>query len=162
MKHYKIWQAPILAFFSTQFYREVGASGKGVGFVYLLALLTIVCAIGPIKEISGMQPAGHSIIEQLPEALLTLPGPTEQKYIPVVADFLKSAQDYFGFACRRYGNSRGPRAYPRWAAQGGFARVRGESGVDFTPRRAQSPPCRRPTIRNGGRSRAPAHGPRWR
>jgi len=52
-----------------------------------------------------MQPPPHvrSIIIEppLPEAPLTPPGPTEQKYISVVADFLKSAQDYFGFVPRR-------------------------------------------------------------
>lgn len=66
MKHYRIWQAPIFAFFSTQFYRELGTMGRGVGFLYMLALLTIVCAITPIKELSGLQPTSQSVVDQLP------------------------------------------------------------------------------------------------
>jgi hypothetical protein len=46
--HFKIWQAPVLAFFSTKFYRDLATNGKGVGFVYMLTLLAIMCTIQPI------------------------------------------------------------------------------------------------------------------
>lgn len=66
MRRYRIWQIPALAFFSTQFYRELGAKGKGIGFVYLFTLLTIVCAINPIKELTGLQPPSLSILDRIP------------------------------------------------------------------------------------------------
>lgn len=49
MKQYKVWQAPLWAFFSTHFYRDLGSHGKGVGFVYLLCLLVFSCGIESIK-----------------------------------------------------------------------------------------------------------------
>ena len=71
MKHYKIWQAPVYAFFSTQFYRELGATAKGVGFVYLLVLLSFASAVTPIKEFVSFQSLligrGEEICDQLPE-----------------------------------------------------------------------------------------------
>lgn len=71
LNNYKSWQRPIFAFFSTQFYRELGANGKGVGVVYLLALLSISCAVIPIKEFSRfysmLHGHGQEIIEQIPE-----------------------------------------------------------------------------------------------
>lgn len=70
MKSYKIWQAPVFAFFSTQFYRELAREGKGVGFVYMLALLAFSCSISPIKELADFQmrlsQKGREIIEQIP------------------------------------------------------------------------------------------------
>lgn len=71
MKHYKTWQTPVFSFFSTQFYRELGATGKGVGFVYLLALLAIACAVSPVKQFTGFQQNlfchGQELVEQMPE-----------------------------------------------------------------------------------------------
>jgi hypothetical protein len=70
LKHYKIWQAPLFAFFSTQFYRELGANGKGLGFVYLLALLAIASTVTPLKELVSVQSKlmshGPDIVEQMP------------------------------------------------------------------------------------------------
>lgn len=70
MKQYKIWQAPVLSFFSTQFYRDLGANGKGVGFVYLLVLLSISCLIGPAKQFIDlsefMKRDGAALVEQFP------------------------------------------------------------------------------------------------
>lgn len=71
MKHYKFWQAPIFAFFSTQFYRELGTSAKGVGFLYLLVLLSFGTSVTPIKEFARFQSVllnqGRSVVEQMPE-----------------------------------------------------------------------------------------------
>lgn len=52
---YKIWQAPIFAFFSTQFYRELGINGKGAGFVYMFLLLVISSAIPALKGFASAQ-----------------------------------------------------------------------------------------------------------
>lgn len=41
MKRYTIFQAPIMAFFSPSFYRDVGLNWKGTGFIYLFLLLAI-------------------------------------------------------------------------------------------------------------------------
>jgi hypothetical protein len=58
-----------------------------------------------------------------PEAALTPPGLTEGKYIPVVADFLKSAQDYFGFVPRRpRSESEFKRAYAQAAKAAGITK----------------------------------------
>ncbi len=38
-KRYKMFQAPLMAFFSPSFYRDVGLHWKGTGFIYLLLLL---------------------------------------------------------------------------------------------------------------------------
>lgn len=48
MKQYKVWQAPLWAFFSTHFYRDLASHGKGVGFVYLLCVLAVSCGIESI------------------------------------------------------------------------------------------------------------------
>ena len=45
MKRYTIFQAPIMAFFSSSFYRDVGLNWKGIGFAYLLLLLAVCCII---------------------------------------------------------------------------------------------------------------------
>lgn len=70
MKQFKIWQAPVLGFFSTQFYRDLAANGKGVGFLYLLALLSLSCLIGPVKQFLDlndfMSRDGAALIEQFP------------------------------------------------------------------------------------------------
>lgn len=49
MKQYKVWQAPLWAFFSTNFYRDLASHGKGVGFVYLLCVLAVSCGIESIQ-----------------------------------------------------------------------------------------------------------------
>ena len=41
MRRYRIFQAPVMAFFSPSFYRDVGLQWKGTGFSYLLLLLAI-------------------------------------------------------------------------------------------------------------------------
>ncbi|MBY0551022.1 MAG: DUF1189 domain-containing protein [Candidatus Obscuribacterales bacterium] len=70
MKQFKIWQAPVLGFFSTQFYRDLAANGKGVGFLYLLALLSLSCLIGPVRQFFDlsefMKRDGSALIEQFP------------------------------------------------------------------------------------------------
>jgi hypothetical protein len=74
LKHYKTWQSPIYAFFSTQFYRELGALGKGIGFVYLLALLAIAVAVAPVKQFASFQANmlnnGRDFVEQMPEVTI--------------------------------------------------------------------------------------------
>ncbi len=71
MKGYKIWQAPVFAFFSTQFYRDLAVNGKGFGFVYMLLLLSFACAIFPIKQYGFLKEQlddkAIAIIEQLPD-----------------------------------------------------------------------------------------------
>ncbi len=70
VKHYKIWQAPVLAFFSTKFYRDLGANGKGVGFVYLLALLSVSCLVEPVRQFISlhefMGSRGKEVAAQFP------------------------------------------------------------------------------------------------
>ncbi len=41
MRRYRMFQAPVMAFFSPSFYRDVDQHWKGTGFAYLLLLLTI-------------------------------------------------------------------------------------------------------------------------
>jgi Protein of unknown function (DUF1189) len=41
VKRYRFFQAPIMAFFSPNFYRDVSLNWKGTGFAYLLLLLAI-------------------------------------------------------------------------------------------------------------------------
>jgi len=48
MKRYTIFQAPIMAFFSPSFYRDVGLNWKGTGFTYLFLLLAICWVPGSI------------------------------------------------------------------------------------------------------------------
>ena len=71
MTKYKSWQAPIYAFFSTQFYREVGCNGKGVGFLYLFVVLALACAIPQIKSAKMLHDRtlsfGSQIVNQVPE-----------------------------------------------------------------------------------------------
>lgn len=70
MKRYKLWQAPVFAFFSTQFYRELGQNSKGVCFVYLFVLLSFATAIIPLKECAHFRSIlmmhGRDLIEQMP------------------------------------------------------------------------------------------------
>jgi len=49
MRQYRMFQAPIMTFFSPSFYRDVGLHWKGTGFAYLLLLLTI-CWIPPFIQ----------------------------------------------------------------------------------------------------------------
>ena len=44
MKKYKVIHAPVMSFYSTNFYRDVGFYWKGTGFAYLILLL-IICWI---------------------------------------------------------------------------------------------------------------------
>jgi hypothetical protein len=82
-----------------------------------------------LEDYVQMQPprARSIIIEPpLPEAPLTPPGLTEGKYIPVVADFLKSGQDYFGFVPRRpRSESEFKRAYAQAAKAAGITKEQG-------------------------------------
>lgn len=70
MKQFRIWQAPVLGFFSTQFYRDLAANGKGVGFLYLLALLSLSCLIVPVRQFLDlsefMKRDGAALVEQFP------------------------------------------------------------------------------------------------
>ena len=72
---YKIWQAPFWAFFSTQFYRELGSNGKGVGFLYLLVLLCLASMVDSAKSIAYFQnqlmSVGSEYAEQLPLVQIT-------------------------------------------------------------------------------------------
>ncbi len=45
MKRYTLFQAPIMAFFSRSFYRDVGLNWRGTGFAYLFLLLAICWAL---------------------------------------------------------------------------------------------------------------------
>lgn len=49
MKHYSIYQIPVLSFFSKNMYRYVASGWKGTGFAYLLLLLVICWIITLIK-----------------------------------------------------------------------------------------------------------------
>ena len=70
MKHFKVWQAPFWALFSTPFYRDLGSSGKGVGFVYLLCVLSVSCAIESIQTgihyYRKVESGGPHYAEQIP------------------------------------------------------------------------------------------------
>lgn len=70
MKQFKPWQAPLWAFFSTHFYRDLGSHGKGVGFVYLLCLLAISCGVESIKTglyfYQKIETVGSYYAEQIP------------------------------------------------------------------------------------------------
>lgn len=71
MRKYKLWQAPILALFSTHFYRYLGNDAKGLGFVYLLAVLAFTCAVPQIKNVILLQEMlasnGSVLAQQLPD-----------------------------------------------------------------------------------------------
>lgn len=45
MKRYTLFHAPLMAFFSRRFYRDVGLNWQGTGFAYLFLLLTICWAL---------------------------------------------------------------------------------------------------------------------
>lgn len=93
MKHFKIWQAPVLGFFSTRFYRDLAYSGKGVGFLYLLALLSVSCLVEPVREFCMLQEyiktGGKDLAQQFPtmkiqDGVLTIDQPSP--YTISVAD----------------------------------------------------------------------------
>lgn len=70
-KHYRIWQIPVLAFYSRTLYRDVALRWKGVAFGYLLFLLAI-CWIPGIVRIHHalgffVDEEAPLIIEQVPE-----------------------------------------------------------------------------------------------
>lgn len=71
MKQFKSWQAPIFSFFSTQFYRDLGANGKGIGCRYLFALLVVACAVTPIRiwmlTHEGAGASLNALIDQMPD-----------------------------------------------------------------------------------------------
>ncbi len=48
MKRYNILQAPVMAFFSPSFYRDVGLHWRGNGFAYLFLLLAVCWVPGSI------------------------------------------------------------------------------------------------------------------
>jgi len=70
MKRYSIFHAPLLAFGSKSFYRDVGRQWKGVAFGYLILLL-VVCWIAPVASIhfgfsNWIDTEAPKIIEQIP------------------------------------------------------------------------------------------------
>lgn len=71
MKQFKSWQAPLFSFYSTQFYRDLAANGKGIGCKYLYCLLLIGCAVLPIRTFaewsSSMYATMGDVVEQMPE-----------------------------------------------------------------------------------------------
>ena len=71
MRRYSIFHAPFLAFFSSDFYTDVGLHWKGTGFSYLLLLLTICQIPATIKfQLSVADYIQHkapALISQIPE-----------------------------------------------------------------------------------------------
>ncbi|MBX9686845.1 MAG: DUF1189 domain-containing protein [Candidatus Obscuribacterales bacterium] len=71
MKTFECWQAPVFAFFSTGFYRQLGSASKGLGFLYMLVLIAVSSAVIPVKEFLSFQTMftshGHEVIEQIPD-----------------------------------------------------------------------------------------------
>ncbi len=101
MTRYKIWQTPAFAFFSTQFYRELGARGTGVGFKYLLALLAFACIIPPVKLYFDIQTlmteSGREIIRQLPNVTIVRGKLSIDRESPYFVKDPQSDQDLIAF-----------------------------------------------------------------
>ena len=71
MKKYSIFQAPFMAFYSADFYRDAGLNWPGTGFAYLFLLL-LVCAIPrsvqlQFKLTSLAEHSAPALISQVPE-----------------------------------------------------------------------------------------------
>ena len=83
MKRYSIFYAPILSFFSRKLYRDVCHQGKGVGFLYLLLLLTI-CWLPPLMK---MQDGLSNFVDnEAPEVVAQIPNITITKGLASIAE----------------------------------------------------------------------------
>ena len=76
MKRYSIFQAPVMAFGSPSFYRDVGRQWKGVAYGYLLLLLTVTWIAPMITMHIGLSEfldnEAPKIVKQIPK--LTISG----------------------------------------------------------------------------------------
>jgi len=70
MKGFSIIHAPILSFFSKEFYRDIGLYGKGFGFLYLLLLL-VICSVPLTLNIRTS--LSHYIDRKVPPLVEKLP-----------------------------------------------------------------------------------------
>jgi len=75
MRPYSIVQAPALAFYSRDFYREVASRWRGMSSAYLLFLLA-VCCLPPAYQIQAgwakfVDDQGSKLVEQIPPITIT-------------------------------------------------------------------------------------------
>ncbi len=75
MKKYSIIHAPVMSFFSMDFYRDVGLNWKGVGFGYLLLLLAVFWLPSMIriqwKASDFIEYEAPDVVGQIPEISIT-------------------------------------------------------------------------------------------
>lgn len=73
MKKFQLWQAPLLSFFSTEFYRDLGQNWKGLGFLYLFIIALISGVSQAIPEyLSTKNQVDNGIIGVLIEQFPTI------------------------------------------------------------------------------------------
>lgn len=70
MRQYRLFQAPIMTFFSPRFYRDVALHWKGTGFAYLFLLLTI-SVIPNVVRVHNL--IGDYIIDKTPAIISQVP-----------------------------------------------------------------------------------------
>jgi len=88
MAQYKTWQAPVLGFFSTWFYRDVALNWKGGGLLYLLVMVALSCTVACVKtgqQLNGfVGSSGEDWAQQMPTFTITNGKLSIDKPVPYV------------------------------------------------------------------------------
>lgn len=100
MKEHTAAQAPVMAFYSRPFYRDLAFNGKGVGFLYLFLLLLVCWSCLCARNFWEIQTGVHSkettaLVDQLPNMHYSQEKMSIDKPTPYAITIKNTPQVYF-------------------------------------------------------------------